>query len=536
MNTTKSKLSHVCVLGLLILINFAVFSKYLNNPYAVDDISFASDQCIYFENKKSIADFFTHLEGQHYIPLHYLTNYFLFRSFANCPVVLRTINLIIYVLGAYCFYVLLKRLGLKEINALGAVVCFSLHPLNAGNVFHATQNLTVLSGIFMTLSLIYYLKIHEEPREQFSHTAVSCLFLLIALLYLEFAVVLPIYILMIGTLIYKESFKSMLRKLWPWLLIDGVFLAVWFNTGQEKAGLIQNISSLPITFYQYIVGISKLIQWYLLKLIFPSGIVVIYNIPMDQLTLRSGQVLATMFIVGGIFLAHIRFCKNKIEKFFSLFFIVGLIPALITTFIHNYMGLVFEPHWMYFSSLGAFVVLFTQLEKHFKNFPQYFIVLLVFISVYLAVLSRAYGIHWKDNLSYGEYWLSINPRNRIALNIVADEYLRKGELNKALTYYQRILDDTSYDDYKIYNLIASIYDRLGDKESARQYCLLSISKNSENPEAYIVLGTIEGNAGNYVQARNYFLEALRYDPDNPVIIRYLAEINVLLQGLKAGKD
>ncbi len=507
---------------IFLFLNLIVFGPHFNNALCVDDISFVSPQNPYFLSLKSNLDFFRISNGQHYSPLYYFTNFHLFRSLGENPYAMRWFNFSLHLTGCLLLYMILVRVGLRKPTAFKAILCFSLHPFNAENIYHVSQNYVLLAGIFMSLSFLFFMEMNNNPSVSKLCMGMSAFFYIIALLFWEFALLLPVYVfLALG--VRGAAFQKEHRwKMAVLTVISALFLIIWFKTGQHNSGLVQNIQALGISAGQYITGLAHLIVWYFLQFVYPFESVLIYNIPLDAIKPGSYFLYAVSLLIALWFI-FFKLKKKDLKFFFCVWFLIGLLPIFLTTFVQNEMGLVMEPHWLYFSSIGMFVLVVLAVEYVAKNSLSVTNIIISAICVYLAMGSFVLGAQWKDNFSYSKYWKSVNPKNRIALNMLADEHMKRGEYQQALIVFQELADRFPRDSYQFHNMMASIYDQTHQIDLAKKHLYLSLENYPENPETYNILGSIEKNSGNLIAAKDYFQKGLSFDPRNALIVRNLIQ-------------
>ena len=106
-----------------------------------------------------------------------------------------------------------------------------------------------------------------------------------------------------------------------------------------------------MTFASYSATVSLLLNWYFANLFFPNEIILMKNsLPLTKsLLLWNGSLLLTSATI-----LYLLFRWNNTLKGFALgWFIVGFAFMPPSCAIHAFsMGLVIEPYWFYFSSMG----------------------------------------------------------------------------------------------------------------------------------------------------------------------------------------
>ena len=105
--------------------------------------------------------------------------------------------------------------------------------------------------------------------------------------------------------------------------------------------------------------------------------------------------------------------------FFSGFFIA--LPAFAT---RPDMGFVFEPYWLYFSSIGFFLFMVLVLFKMKDRVHRWLgVVLWLTIFMFFFIQTQKLNITAGTQVSYCENWLRKSPGNTIPAGILAHEYI-----------------------------------------------------------------------------------------------------------------
>jgi Flp pilus assembly protein TadD len=161
----------------LTAITFLVFLSTLWNGFVEWD-----DQVNLYQNPEyrgltwtQIRWMFSTMLMGHWIPLTWLTFGLDYVIWEMKPFGYHLTSLVIFALNAPAFYFVALRLmrratsfgeGLLRLSAVTATLFFALHPLRAESVGWATERRDVLSGLFFLLTVLLYLKAHDEGGER----------------------------------------------------------------------------------------------------------------------------------------------------------------------------------------------------------------------------------------------------------------------------------------------------------------------------------------------------------------------------------
>jgi Flp pilus assembly protein TadD len=114
--------------------------------------------------------------------------------------------------------------------------------------------------------------------------------------------------------------------------------------------------------------------------------------------------------------------------------------------------------------------------------------------------------------------------------MVIQHYLEIGRYKNAEELMNTLLEKNPTN-AKLLNTMAYIQIQLDDLDKAEMFCKESIALGELNEECYYLLGVINMERRNYVEAEESLLESLRHNPENP---RVFAKYGYLM--LKTGHD
>jgi len=253
-----------------------------------------------------------------------------------------------------------------------------------------------------------------------------------------------------------------------------------------KAIALGGMSLVTSSPAHYFAAWTKLTGWYLSKLIVPVHIVAIYDI-----TIAPEEVLRwiglSVLMVGVVVLLFKRYRQDPAASLGLWWLALSFIPVAAACFSRPEMGLIIQPHWFLFGSLGFFLwlaAIFVRIRASMR-YPLW-IGMLVILLVSLMITSIHQNKFWADQKTYCRYWLTYAPNNFWANFSLGNCYYV--EKNYALA--------------KIYYLRAA-----GDGKAGSQ--------------VWTKLAMTEHYLGNTAKAKYYFQEILRHQPNDAVTRSYL---------------
>src|SRR5438876_7135476 len=175
----------------LALVTFAVFSPALSNNFVDwdDQINLTGNEEYRGLGTAQLKYFFTTVLLGHYIPLTWMTFGLDYVLWGMNPMGYHLTSLLVHAAGAAALYLVALRILQKatplagaplRVGAVAGTLFFVLHPLRAESVAWATERRDVLSGLFLFLTLLAYLKMSDATgrRRRWLLVGASGLYLL----------------------------------------------------------------------------------------------------------------------------------------------------------------------------------------------------------------------------------------------------------------------------------------------------------------------------------------------------------------------
>ena len=164
-------------------------------------------------------------------------------------------NLIIHILSSCVFLLLLRKLGIRALPALGISLIFAAHPILANAVAWIVGRNDMLMALFAMASFIFYLKYRESNNVL--NLILHIFLFLLSVLSKETAVVFPFVILSYNRLIAKDKFLGTNNiKLYAGWALTG---SIWFVL-RSSAELGEPVYSSPLYFFSNLQTIPELIS------------------------------------------------------------------------------------------------------------------------------------------------------------------------------------------------------------------------------------------------------------------------------------
>jgi len=503
----------IFVIALLFVLVFIAYLPELPHIFILDDYGLVIASRI--RSIGHIQDSFTDPiidQHAHYRPLSRVVRTVLYSFFRDSAYFNRVFNLVLYVVTCWVFFIMLKMMTREYSLSFLTILLFCLHPINGFLIHYITAHEITFFGLFMALSVIFFVLYLERKKR--SYYGLSLIFFGVALLFQETTVIFPLFLLLVGVVKYYQFYrlKDIVFICAPFFFLSFVFLSLKALLSTVPSHLMVNIQFLNISLLNYLPTLASLLSWYFQKLIFPHDLIFVWGSPAisDHLALRYLGIT----IVGGFLLWLLCVRWGLGVKLLALtWFLLGFIPLGVATFIMPNLGMIIEPHWFFFSSLGFFLLMAIYLEKWRAHFAKTFIIFFIFLLIFFMVEIKAYSQIWKNEKFFCQYWLRLSPRNPVPMMRLAVLTADEKPYTEAIRDFENILKftDGHYEPHKIYYNIGLIYNNIQKFDLAKQNILRAIGIKPSYALAYNALATIYVQERNFKQAEMNFLHAIGVD-------------------------
>lgn len=515
---------HVAVAFTILIVTVCAYSNALKNPFLMDDHAyFFSDMTA--KNPAMLGNFFfpdmrktlgmdkTSRQATYYRPLAYFLPNLFNMLFHGEVFYLHAVNLISFALLCFMIYLLILRLGGAFLTAFGTALFFGAHPVNGLMVNYITAIVFSVQLMLLILSVMLFYYRLEGGRPYLDY--LSLMFFLVSLLCHETSMFLPFYLGLV--LWYRgEGFRKW-KTLIPYLVCMLVYALLRMYFSSLKTSIIDKYTLFNVSFLEYIFSFARLAGWYVSKLFYPVGIVLIRAAPAFKGIAWSWLLLGIGLLWG---LYRVVFYYSKVERLASLgilFFLFGFLPAGLACLLNPDWGFMFEPHWMFFPSIGFFLWLASLIVRIGKKYAYALMVILI---VPWIVISRQYNELWSDEKKYCRYWLEESPQLPGAILYLADAYARDGDFAIARKYYLMHKPDSG-----VLNNIGLLDLKEGKVNEAREVFLRALGYNPNSSPVNANLASLELKEGNLSKAREYASKAMELN-------RYLPQPRFMLMRIE----
>jgi tetratricopeptide (TPR) repeat protein len=227
--------------------------------------------------------------------------------------------------------------------------------------------------------------------------------------------------------------------------------------------------------FSLVLGQTNLLGWYISQLFLPTKIVIIWA----AVAAKFSVLYAAVFL-GSAVGAGWLWCRAGDIRGLRLglaWFLTGFLPLPLMSLLQPEHGLIIEPHWYIFSSVGFFIALAALVLRFWTSHREVLSIVLVVVMSGWLIAGWRMNFIWADEERYCLYWLDEAP-------------------SMALTSYH----------------LARVYETQGRKKEAEQYFLRAAKSPRQAQKALTRLGFIHFRDRNYRRAGEIFEQARQRDP------------------------
>jgi protein O-mannosyl-transferase len=498
-------------------LTFLVYGMSLGNDFVRWD-----DGLLIYENPIvreispwSVTSAFTTYDPELYIPLTLLSYQFDYLIAGSNPFIYHLTSLLLHTINALLVTWFVYLLSKRKFAALFCGLLFAVHPLHTEAVAWASARKDVLSTLFFLGSLvayIYYVRVNELTSKQVNESPTrssrrsyiaSIILFALALLAKVVAITLPVILVLIDFVEGRKIKNSLIEKL-PYFGLSAIFGIIAMLGKQSAVG--------GLSIVEYVLIACKSTAFYVQKLVFPSGLSVLYPYT-DTITLGSGEFLIPIiFCIALIGIAFLCRKQRKLITFGILFYFVTLLPSFIT-FAKDGDIYFASDRYSYIPSIGVSILIVLgvfRIARAKREIFRHAITAFSLVLVVFACLSWSQSRVWANSENLFRHVLIHYPDSHRARNNIGNVYRRQGKIGEAITEYELALVISQR--AKTYSNLGAAYRKNGEIMEALKVYKKAIKLDPTDPEPYFGLGLVYEASGDSKQALESYNKSLDLDP------------------------
>jgi tetratricopeptide (TPR) repeat protein len=518
------------------LITFVVFSPALRNGFVNwDDLeTLVENQNFRGFSWSHLRWMFTTFHMGHYQPLSWFTFSLDYLLWGMDPFGYHLTNILIHAANAVLFYFVTLRLlaiatapisraVILELVAGFSALVFAIHPLRVESVVWATERRDVLSGFFLLLTVLCYLKAVGPGTNNTSGrrwiTGSAGLYVL-SLLSKASGMTLPVVLLILdvyplrrlgggpGKWVGADVKRVWLEKI-PFF-IAAVAAGVVALMAQKKAGALVSTESYDFTdrIAQGFYGIT----FYMVKTLLPTGLAPLYDIPSDFYLFHWRVILAAIIflLLGlGFFAARHRWpgaLAGWIAYLVLLAPVLGIAQAGLQLVADRYT---------YLSCMVWAILLASALPYLCRPGPQKVarpvsaalsIAIPLLVIFGLGALTWRQTEVWHDSERLWSHALAVSPSGMAYLHVGRFK-AQRGDLEGAVTHLRRAVEINPKNDVFQSNL-ALVLARQGNLAEATVHFRRALEINPSDAATQNNMGITLAQQGKLDEAIQHFQRSL----------------------------
>jgi len=531
----KSRGTDLLVCLGLVAVTWAVFGQTLAHDFVNFD-----DHVYVYENPlvirglstEGIIGAFTHTHARNWHPLTTLSHMLDCQLYGLNAGGHHLTNVILHTISVLLLFLVLKQMTGAFWQSTFVAGVFAIHPLHVESVAWIAERKDVLSAVFFMLTLAAYARYARAPS--------APRYLLVALLFAfglmskPMLVTLPFVLLLLDYWPLgrfggqKSEVGSRLRR----LITEKIMLfalsalsciATLFAQGPSAIDQLPFLWRLNNTFVSYFT--------YIWQMLWPARLAVFY--PHPNVSLPLVEVTVAIAFLVGVSLLVIYLRRTKPYLVTGWFWYLGMLVPVI--------GLVqvgeqaHADRYTYLPQIGLYIMIaWTVGDLLVESTPRVRRAL-IGVAAALAILSlgvRAFGqaSYWKSSETLWNHTLTVTGENDVAHNNLGFLFLRRGELDKAISEFQAALNVRSKNIETHYSLGAAlIQNNLGNALARKQlwdeaidHLQEAVRLRPDYADAYFNLGSVLFQQGRIDQAIAQWQKAIAIRPTDAEAHRSLA--------------
>ena len=410
---------------------------------------------------------------------------------------------------------------------------FAIHPLHVESVAWVSERKDVLSAVFFMLTLAAYVRYARAPS--LGRYFIVALIFTLGLMSKPMLVTVPFVFLLLDYWPLRRFDKVPLLKSrggivgWlnrrpnylflektPLLVLSGLSCLVTIRAQDSATGLLEQ---LPFT-WRLNNALLSYIE-YLRQTFWPTRLAVFYPHPNNALSIWQ-ITLATTFLLAISAMA-ILLRKKRPYVLAGWFWYVGMLVPVIGIVQIGEQG--HADRYTYLPQIGLFLLIVWTAVDFSTAWPVRREYLWLVATATIAILSYGAVVQtsfWKNSEGLWNHTLSVTSNNDFAHNNLGFLYLRRGELDKAISHFKTALKIRSGNSETRYNLgtalvhtnLANALAREGRPAEAVMHYEEAIKLRPDYGDAYYNFGSVLFQQGRIDDAIAQWQNALAIQPND----------------------
>lgn len=500
----KLRLTDLFVCLGLVAITWIVFGQTLGHDFVNFD-----DHVYVYENPlvirglttEGVIGAFTHTHARNWHPVTTVSHMLDCQLYGLNPHGHHLTNVILHTISVLLLFLVLTQMSGALWRSAFVAALFAIHPLHVESVAWIAERKDVLSALFFMLTLGAYSHYARAPS--------ALRYLLVALLFAfglmskPMLVTLPFVLLLldywpldrIGD--QKSEVVNRLRRLFtekvPLFALSALScITTLFAQRQGPSAIDQ----LPLIWRLKNTCVSYVI--YIWQMLWPERLAVFYPHPNDRLSLLVVTMGIALLVVISLLVIYLRRTRPYLVT--GWFWYLGMLVPVIGLVQVGEQG--HGDRYTYLPQIGLYIMIAwivgdLLVESTRVRRPVVGVIAAILV---VSLCVRAFGqtSYWKNSETLWNHALAVTDENDVAHNNLGFLFLRRGDLDKAITEFQTALDIRLRNGQTHYNLGAAlVQSNLGNALARKQlwnqavdHLQEAIRLRPDYADAYFNLGSV----------------------------------------------
>lgn len=448
---------------------------------------------------------------QQYYPLVHSFFWLEQKIWGNATLGYHLVNILLHAVCALLLWRILRFLGIPGARLAAAV--FALHPIEVESVAWISELKNTLSGAFYLGAGLAYLRFDRDRARRFYLTALALFFL--GLFCKTVIATLPAALLVVFW--WKRGGLSWKKDAFPLAPLFSLGIAMGLLTAfiEKRYVIGGDIVEFHFTALQRCLIAGRAFWFYIIKLLWPAKLIFIY----PRWDVNGSVWWQYLFPVAALaLLAALWMLRKRTGTPLAavLFYGGTLFPALGFVNVYPFIYSFVADHFQYLAGIGVITLvcagaalLSERMRGGQKTVSHGAAVAGLF---FLAALTwRQCGMYAGADVLYSTT-LKKNPDCWLAWNNLGNELLSMGQVDDAITHYQKALALNPDYAKEENNLGTALYAKR-DIHGATTHFEKAIALRPDLPDANNSLGNLRLKEGKVDEAVAYYRKALQTQPD-----------------------
>lgn len=524
---TRNIMSDRLAVLLLFLLGTGIYLNALGNGFVGDDHAIVVDYPL-IRDIRNIPAFFASqdlvLPGEatgYYRPLARMSYLIDYQLWGLNPFGYHLHNILLHGATTIAFFLTAKLLFSRN-SALYAASLFAIHPIHVEAVAWISGRNNLLAALFIMLSFYFYIRFERDGRRAFVLLSLLCF--AIALFCKEFALMLPLLLVLYHTCCVRGAVSpaKIVARLLPFVFLAGLYLLAR-RLVVGPGGAI-NFAQLP---HNLLVSLKSFFTYFHV-LLFPATLKITYFIPSQEPFLNVRGVVA-LFVMILVAVTALRLYTRARGLFFAIAF--AFLFLLPVSGIITFTQVPVAERYAYMASMGFCLFVGLVAERSLDYRAPLVTTLLATALVVYGYKTVARNGEWHDDLTLSLSTVREMPRSPIAHYYLGNAYRKNGKVSEAIAEFRTSVSlNPGFPHSRL--ALASLFQEMGMLDDATREYREILSLMPDNVEVRSSLAFIFFQQGMIEEAIRELQAVLEVNPGDAASRANLAALEKEREMLK----